>query len=94
MLSIRLSRVGKKKQPIYRVVILPKTQDPWGNFIENLGFYNPRTKEAKLKIDRINYWISKGAEVSNTAWNLFVANKVLGGPKRKVKIGKKKAEKK
>lgn len=94
MLSIRLSRVGKKKQPIYRVVVLPKTRDPWGRYTENLGFYNPRTKEVKLKIDRINYWIWKGAEVSTTAWNLFIANKVFDGAKRKVKLGNKKSEKK
>ena len=94
MLSIRLSRVGKKKQPTYRVVVLPKTKDPWGDYVENLGFYNPRTKEAKLKADRLKYWLGQGAEVSPTVWNLLVKEKVVEGSKRKVKIGKKKAEKK
>ena len=94
MLSIRLSRVGKKKQPTYRVLVLPKTKDPWGDYIENLGFYNPRTKEINLKVDRIKYWISCGAEATNTVWNLLVKNKVIDAPKKKIKIGARKEEKK
>lgn len=93
MLSIRLSRFGKKKQPIFRLVVLPKTKDPWGNYLENLGFYNPRTKEARLKADRINYWLAAGAQATNTVWNLLVKEKVVTGAKRAVKIGKKKEKK-
>lgn len=93
MLSIRLSRVGKKKQPTYRVVVLPKTSDPWSTYLENLGSYNPRTKQAVLKADRIKYWIEKGAEASPSVWNLLVNQKVVDGPKKKVKIGRKKTKK-
>lgn len=93
MLSIRLSRVGKKKQPTYRVVVLPKTSDPWSTYLENLGSYNPRTKQAVLKSDRIKHWMGKGAEVSPSMWNLLVKEKIVDGAKRVVKIGKKKAKK-
>lgn len=93
MLSIRLSRFGKKKQPIFRLIVLPKTKDPWGNYLENLGFYNPRTKEAKLKSERIKYWLEHGAEATDTVWNLLVKNKVVAGAKRAIKIGKKKEKK-
>lgn len=99
MLTIRLSRIGKKKQPYYRIIILEKHKDPWGDYLELLGNYNPRTKEVNLKADRIKYWLSQGAQPSNTVHNLLLKEKVIEGDKKKsVKItkkkdGKKKAEK-
>lgn len=85
MLSIRLRRVGKRKQPLYRLIVTEKSRDPWGKFLENLGAYNPRTKPATIdfKTDRIKHWISKGAECSDTVWNLLVDQKVVQGEKRK-----------
>jgi small subunit ribosomal protein S16 len=84
MLSIRLSRVGKKKAPVYRLVVMPKTRDPWANSVEILGHYNPRMnpKEFVVKADRIKYWISNGAQPSDTVWNLLVEYKVIEGEKR------------
>lgn len=86
MLMIRLSRKGKKKQPTYRIIISEKHKDPWGDALEMLGFYNPRTKPAtlSLKKDRIEYWLSKGAQSSATVHNLLVAHGVVQGPKRRV----------
>lgn len=84
MLSIRLSRVGKKKQPVYRFVIMDKQKDPWGKSLEILGTRNPRTKETILKADRIRYWISKGAQASDSVWNILVDEKVVEGKKRNV----------
>jgi small subunit ribosomal protein S16 len=91
MLSIRLSRRGKKKQPTYRIIILEKTKDPWGDFLEDLGFYNPHTKQAGFKKERIQYWLSHGAQASPTVHNLLVTHKVIEGTK--VKATKKKKKK-
>ncbi len=85
MLSIRLSRVGKRKQSQFRLIVTEKSKDPWGTFLENLGTYNPRTKPSAIafKTDRIKYWMGKGAECSDTVWNLLVDQKVVTGEKRK-----------
>ncbi len=86
MLTIRLTRVGKTKQPQYRCIISEKARDPWGKALEILGTYNPRTNPASinLNIDRIKYWISKGAQCSETVWNLLLDLKAVEGTKRKV----------
>ncbi|MBI5793755.1 30S ribosomal protein S16 [Candidatus Uhrbacteria bacterium] len=85
MLSIRLSRVGKSRAPVYRVVVMPKHRDPWANTTEILGHYNPRKHphEFVVKADRVKYWISQGAEVSNTLWNLFIDEKIIEGEKKR-----------
>jgi small subunit ribosomal protein S16 len=91
MLSIRLSRTGKKNQPSYRLIVSEKTKDPWGTYLEILGFYNPRS-EAKivdLKEERLKYWISKGAQLSATVNNLLVTAGVVNAPKMKVQRRKK-----
>ena len=77
MLSIRFTRVGKKKKPIYRIVVMDKRRDPWAKFIEILGSRNPHTKETTLKEDRIKYWLGQGAKATNTVWNLLVDEKVV-----------------
>jgi small subunit ribosomal protein S16 len=96
MLSIRLSRVGKKKQPVYRLLVCEKSKDPWGKFVENVGLINPLTQPATLdlKADRIKYWLEKGAQPTDTVWNLFVDQKLVEGAKRlKVKISTKRKAK-
>ena len=91
MLTIKLSRIGKKKTPIYRIIISEKARDPYGNALEILGTYNPFTKELIAKNDRINYWISKGAQMTPTVNNLLVEKKVVKGEKVTAsKAGKKK----
>lgn len=86
MLSIRLSRVGKKKAPVYRVVVMPKQRDPWANSVEILGHYDPRKmpKELVVKADRVKHWIANGAQASDTVWNLLVEHKIIEGEKRAV----------
>ena len=84
MLSIRLSRVGKKKAPVYRIVVMPKTRDPWANSTEILGHYNPRSKELVVKAERVTYWIEKGAQATDSLWNLLVEHKIITGEKRSV----------
>jgi len=94
MLTIRLSRVGKKKHPIFRVIVSEKLKDTVGNYLELLGHYNPHTNTAELKAERIKYWISKGAQTSGTIHNLLVENKIIEGEKIKVANIKKKKEEK
>ncbi|MFH1979079.1 MAG: 30S ribosomal protein S16 [Patescibacteria group bacterium] len=88
MLKIRLTRVGRKHDPYYRVIVTDSRKAPRsGAYLEVLGSYNPRTKnETQLKEDRIKYWLSQGAQTSNTVHNLFVSNKVVEGEKRKIFI--------
>jgi len=82
MLSIRLSRVGKKKAPMFRFVVQPKTRDPWAKSLAILGHYNPRTKECVVATEKAQTWIKNGAECSDSVWNLFVEHKVVTGEKR------------
>ena len=91
MLIIRLSRVGKKKQYSFRVIISEKTKDTVGDYLELLGNYNPHTNKATLKADRIKYWLSKGAQVSGSVHNLLVESKIIQVEKIKVANIKKKA---
>jgi small subunit ribosomal protein S16 len=73
MLSIRLRRTGSKKRPFFRVVVSEARSKKEGQFIEVLGFYNPRTKPAVVEInkDRITHWISKGARPSDSVRTLL-----------------------
>jgi small subunit ribosomal protein S16 len=94
MLAIKLSRKGKTKEPTFRLIVCEKTKDPWGTYLENVGIYNPRTKELKLEADRIKYWLSKGAQPSATIWNMLVSKGLVEGKKKKVtKISKTRKEK-
>lgn len=67
MLTIRLARIGARKQPYYRVVVIEKEQPRNGRPVEVVGTYNPRTNPASvdLKRERIEYWVSKGAQMSD-----------------------------
>jgi small subunit ribosomal protein S16 len=64
---IRLSRTGARKQPHYRVVVIEKERARNGRPVEVVGTYNPRTSPAsiELKRERIDYWVSKGAKMSD-----------------------------
>lgn len=84
MLTIRLSRIGKKKQPSYRLIVSEKGRDPWGRQLEILGDYNPRSKKANFDLERVKHWIGKGATASDTVWNMLVAQGAVVGKKRKL----------
>ncbi len=73
MVRIRLRRVGGRSQASFRIVATDKESPNNGRFIEILGFYNPRTQPAtiQLKEDRIYDWISKGAQPSDSATQVF-----------------------
>ncbi len=89
---IRLARKGKIKQPTYRLIVSEKTKDTFGTFLEELGYYNPRSKEIQLKTERLKYWLSQGAQTSPTIHNLLLDQKVIAG--KKVKASKSKSKKK
>jgi len=67
VLMIRLARRGARKQPHYRVVVIEKERARNGRPVEVVGTYNPRTSPAsvELKRDRVDYWVSKGAKMSD-----------------------------
>ena len=67
MVMIRLARMGARKQPYYRIVVIEKSRARNGRSLEVVGTYNPRTEPATvtLKRDRVDYWVSKGAQLSD-----------------------------
>jgi len=92
MLNIRLSRVGKKGHAQYKVVVAEKSSPVKGKFVEQVGSYDPHTKELKVKKDRIEHWISKGAACSDTVKNLFIDREIIQGEKIKLVFKKKNKE--
>ena len=73
MLIIRLARRGSKKHPQYRVVVSDSLYGKGGAIVENVGTYEPKSKDAKvsLKRDRIDFWIGKGAFATDTVKSLI-----------------------
>lgn len=71
--KIRLRRMGKKKQPIYKIVAADARSPRDGKFLEALGIYNPLVNphSIELKEDRINYWLDNGAQPTNSARSLL-----------------------
>lgn len=66
MLKIRLKRLGAKKAPIYRIIVINSTTKREGRPIQELGYYNPKSKEMKLDKATAESWISKGAQPTDT----------------------------
>ena len=107
MLTIRLARSGAKKRPFYHISVADSRMPRDGRFVERVGYYNPIAsgQEIKLQIDveRIDYWISKGAQPSDRVLNLLKQNKetpeqaekrlAAKETKRQKKLAKKLAEK-
>lgn len=93
MLVIRFFRVGKINQPCFKIVVTDKRRSSTtGRFVEEVGFYNPITKEKVLRADRIKHWISVGAQPSPTVFNLFLKEKIVEGKKIDVHKKAKKKE--
>lgn len=70
---LRLRRIGKKKQPFYRIVAIDSRVARDGKYIEKLGTYNPRTEPSEIVLDeeRALYWLSTGAQPSDTVRNIL-----------------------
>lgn len=73
MVVIRMRKMGSKKRPFFRVVVTDSRIARDSSFVEIVGHYNPRTKPAKVEIDRerINHWVGKGAQLSDTVRTLL-----------------------
>ncbi len=73
MLRIRLARTGAKKQPSYRVVVIDRERARDGRFVEIVGHYNPRRNPPELVLhrERIDYWLARGAQPSETVGSLL-----------------------
>jgi small subunit ribosomal protein S16 len=84
MLTLKLSRTGKRTQPHFKLIVIEKGRDPWGEYHELLGNYNPITKKAEFKIDRINHYISNGAQLTDSVNNLLIKLDIIKGKKRAV----------
>ena len=78
MLTIRLARVGARKKPHYRVVVIEKERANSGRFVEIVGHYNPRKDpvDLELKWERIQHWLQHGAQPSETVRGLLRRRKV------------------
>jgi small subunit ribosomal protein S16 len=78
VLAIRLARIGKKKHPFYRVVVLDKRKPRNGRTVEVVGTYDPLQKPAEIKLDadRIKYWLGCGAQPSDTVRSFLTAQKI------------------
>jgi small subunit ribosomal protein S16 len=77
---MRLTRVGSKKNPIYRVVVADSRSPRDGKFIEIVGRYNPQTEPSTIDFDedRVKEWLSKGAQPSNTVSRLLKIANISG----------------
>ena len=81
MLMIRFQRVGRTNDPAFRIVVTEKRSKPKSGELEILGSYHPKTKETRLKTERILYWLSKGAKASPRVHNLLVAHGAIQAKK-------------
>ena len=79
MVVIRLRRAGSKKRPFFRVVVTDSRAPRDSSFVEILGHYNPRTRPAIVKIDkeRVEYWMKKGAQPSDSVRTLIAGHLTL-----------------
>ena len=71
MLKLRLKKIGRKRSPSYRLVIMESTSRRDGKAIEEVGFYNPITKIYKFDKDKIKKWLNYGAQPTKTVFNLL-----------------------
>ena len=78
--KIRLKRMGAHKKPFYRVVVADSRSPRDGKFMEEIGYYNPLTEPADVKIDseKAKKWISNGAQPTDTVKSLFKRSGIIG----------------
>ena len=96
MVKIRLTRMGDKKSPFYRIVVADERSPRDGRFIDIVGTYNPLTNPAEIKIDaeKAKQWLKNGARPTDTVKSLFIQQEIIpAGKKAPAKTGKKKANK-
>ncbi|MDE6274715.1 MAG: 30S ribosomal protein S16 [Clostridiales bacterium] len=74
MVKMRLVRMGDKKSPVYRIVVVDARKAATGEYIEKIGYYDPKTEPATLTVDveKAKDWIAKGVQPTETVKNLLV----------------------
>ena len=77
MLKLRLKRLGKKRYPSYRLVIMENTFRRNGRPIDEVGYYNPMTKDYKFDAEKIKKWLSYGVKPTETVFNLLVKAEIV-----------------
>ena len=79
MVAMRLTRMGSKKRPSYRIVVIEKKRAQNGRFLEILGQYTPLANPAHVEVnkDRARYWLSKGAQPSNTVRSILHKREIM-----------------
>ena len=79
MVAIRLARIGSKKRPYYRIVVIEKRRARNGRTLEVLGQYNPIANPAQINIngERAQYWLSKGAQASETVASILRSKETI-----------------
>ena len=86
MLKIRLTRLGRKKRPYYRMIVIDSRSRRNGHALDLIGFYDPIRKQLKLDVDKATAWVGKGAQVSTTSQRLLTlcqgkSNELIALPK-------------
>lgn len=96
MIKIRLKRTGRKGQPHYRIVVAESTKPRDSKAIEEVGYYNPRTKPSTIELNKeaIQSWLEKGAQPSDTVAQILVKEGMLKGIKRGSTLPQQKKKKK
>ena len=89
MLAIKFKKIGKRHQASFRIVVTEKRSKLEGRYVEDIGWMNPREDTVDVKKERAAYWITKGAQPTDSVHNLLVKQGVIAGPKKPVH-GKKK----
>ena len=77
MLKLRLKRLGKKRSPFYRLVIMENTSRRNGRPIDEVGYYNPMTKQFKFDSEKIQQWLSYGVKPTETVFHLLKKAKII-----------------
>lgn len=77
MLKLRLKRTGRKKQPSYRVVIMENKSRRDGRPVDEVGYYNPITKQFNLNVDKIVSWLKVGVQPTNAVLKLLKQAKII-----------------
>lgn len=77
MLKLRLKKIGRKRQPSYRIIIIPNTSRRDGKAIDEVGYYNPITKEIYFNSEKIIEWLKNGVQPTDTVKRLLQKAKIL-----------------
>src|SRR3989344_7277751 len=82
MLKIRMQRTGRRNDPTYSIIGTESARGPkTGKYIEKLGFYEAKIGRKSINAERVKYWMSKGAQVSDTVHNFLIDGKIIEGKK-------------